>query len=194
MYLWLVEIVFDINYLSNKILLKQGWRACTKQLRVQCGSITLSKSFRPCLICLWTGFQGTGYIYMHKACGTLGSALRSKRACAEDSVSTLYMFQVEAITSVSCSHFPVTGWVLIDGWCALGGIKPFGVIWRVSNLGALRQLHSENDGVVSGDHQKTGFTSVGFMLLIQTETQMQVQPSMSNARLDSLGCPLQPSG
>lgn len=119
MYLWLIVIMFDINYLSNKILLKQGWKACTKQLRVQCGSITLSKSFRPCLICLWTGFQGTGYIYMHKACGTLGSALRSKRACAEDPVSTLHTFQAETITSVSCSHFPVAGWVLIDGWCAL---------------------------------------------------------------------------
>ena len=112
-------------------------------------------------------------------------------------VSTVYTFQGEAITSVSCSRFPVTGCLLMVNvhWlCTVGGIKPFCVIWKVSNLGAFWQLHSENDSVVSGDHQETGFTSGGFMLLIQTETWMYVQPSMSNARLDGLGGPLQPGG
>lgn len=122
MYLWLVVIMFDINYLSDKILLKQSWEACAKQLRVQCGSITLSKSFRQCLIRIWTGLQGTGYVYTHKARGTIQSALRSERACTEDPIPTLYAFQGEAITLVSCSHFPVTGCSLMldEHWLCTG--------------------------------------------------------------------------
>lgn len=35
MCLWLVAIMFDINYLLNKILLMQSWKARTKQLRIE---------------------------------------------------------------------------------------------------------------------------------------------------------------
>lgn len=87
--------------------------------------------------------------------------------------------------------------MLVGGWCALvghqGGIKFFGVIWKGLTLAALRQLHSQNKSVVRKDHEETGFTSVGFMFLIQTETRMQAQPSMSNARLDGLGGPCIPA-
>lgn len=146
MYLWLVVIMLDINYLSNKILSKQSWKACTKQLRAQCGSITLSNSSRQYLVRLWTGLEGTGYIYMHKACGTLWSALRSKRDCAEDPVSSLYTFQGKVITSVSYSHFPLTGcslvvdvhWLCTEGASSCSVSSERDPLWLLSGSSTVR--------------------------------------------------------
>lgn len=67
MHLCLVVMMADINYLSNKTLVKQSWEVCTKQGRIQSGSTAPSNTFRQSLGFLWTGLWGTGCASMDVA-------------------------------------------------------------------------------------------------------------------------------
>lgn len=69
MHLCLVVMMADINYLSNKTLVKQSWEVCTKQGRLQSGSTAPSNTFRQSLGFLWTGLWGTGSASMDVARG-----------------------------------------------------------------------------------------------------------------------------
>jgi len=87
-------------------------------------------------------------VYMHKACDTLRSPLRSKRACVEDLVSTPYTFQGEEIASVCCSHFSVTGCSLmvdVHRLCTGGALSRLVsseryLVWVLSHSSAARMM------------------------------------------------------
>lgn len=204
MHLCLVVMMVDTNYLSNKILLKQSWKVCTKQWRHQCGSITPSNTFRQSLECLWTGLWGTGCAPMHVAhgvcsdnqerlCWTPWTHLRTPRGIWEwhlgtwfrgddGGVGLMMIWKVSANLDDSgiwwfwdsFGHFPVPECSLMVHGHWLGTLVALRHlvtserhrIWVLSGS----SIHCENNNVVSGDHQETGFT-----VLIQTEA-WKVQP------------------